>query len=349
MTRGTPAKASAAKDSVGAKSKAKPNAKPKSAGRTKVVRQRDPVGFLVKYLLVTFCVLGATRLVFGPFPIETRVLEKRARWIEERRAFVEAKREKEEALKRVAPLVFAAGEGDLEETQRLLRAGEDVAQRTAAGETALHTAGIRGNPEVVHALLQAGSDVNARANGGTYLKMTPLHWMTYGRHLSGMRLLLDAGADVNAMNTRGETAVDMAESFGEGGKLEMEMLIEYGGKPGRYLDASAKPEDDDENDVAASSADASSPPPAPETDADLDALRAKLTKKNEPAKIPPKAAAQVEAAASARLQFEGEGDIDDAQRAKRERAQNLMRKFQEQAKELERLHAQAKASQPDEL
>ena len=57
----------------------------------------------------------------------------------------------------------------------------------------------------------------------------------------------------------------------------------------------------------------------------------------------------VEAAASARLQFEGEGDIDDAQRAKRERAQDLMRKFQEQAKELERLHAQAKASQPDEL
>ena len=75
MTRGTPAKASAAKDSVGTKSKAKPNAKPKSAGRTKVVGQRDPVGFLVKYLLVTFCVLGATRLVFGPFPIETRVLE----------------------------------------------------------------------------------------------------------------------------------------------------------------------------------------------------------------------------------------------------------------------------------
>ena len=44
-----------------------------------------------------------------------------------------------------------------------------------------------------------------------------------------------------------------------------------------------------------------------------------------------------------------EDDIDDEQRAKRERAQTLMRKFQEQAKELERLHAQAKASQPDEL
>jgi ankyrin repeat protein len=186
--------------------------------------------------------------------------------------------------------------------------------------------------------------------------------MTYGRHLSGMRLLLDAGADVNAMNTRGETAVDMAEGFGKGGKLEMEMLLEYGGKPGRYLDASAKPEDDLSVDDAAEdrTSDASSqkaetseekPPPVPDTplDVDLDALRAKLTKKNEKGKIPPEAAAQVEAAASARLQFDEEDDIDDAQRAKRERAQALMRKFQEQAKELERLHAQAKASQPDEL
>ena len=79
MTRGTPAKASAAKDSAGAKSKAKTPAKPKSAGKVKVVRQKDPVGFMVKYLLITFCVLGATRLLFGPFPLETRVLEKRAR------------------------------------------------------------------------------------------------------------------------------------------------------------------------------------------------------------------------------------------------------------------------------
>jgi hypothetical protein len=142
------------------------------------------------------------------------------------------------------------------------------------------------------------------------------------------------------------------------------MLLEYGGKPGRYLDASAKPEDDLSVDDAAETeertSDASSrkaetseeePPPVPETplDVDLDALRAKLTKKNEKGKIPPEAAAQVEAAASARLQFDEEDDIDDAQRAKRERAQALMRKFQEQAKELERLHAQAKASQPDEL
>ena len=353
MTRDTPAKASAAKDSAGAKSKAKTPAKPKSAsGKVKVVRQRDPVGFLVKYLFVTFCVLGAVRLLFGPFPLETRVLEKRARWIEERRAFVEAKREQEEALRRVAPLVVAAGEGDLEETQRLLRLGEDVAQRTAAGETALHTAGIRGNPEVVHALIQAGSDVNARTNGGTYLKMTPLHWMTYGRHLSGMRLLLDAGADVNAMNTRGETAVDMAEGFGKGGKLEMEMLMEYGGKPARYLDANAKPRDDEDEGDASFEHAAEDASPAPETPSDVDPETrrdAKPSGKNEPAKIPPTAAAQVEAAASARLQFEEEGDIDDEQRAKRERAQTLMRKFQEQAKDLERLHAQAKASQPDEL
>ena len=37
------------------------------------------------------------------------------------------------------------------------------------------------------------------------------------------------------------------------------------------------------------------------------------------------------------------------QKAKREKAQRLMRQFQEQAEELKRLHAQAMASTPDEL
>jgi ankyrin repeat protein len=33
------------------------------------------------------------------------------------------------------------------------------------GETALHTAGIKGDPDVVKALLDAGADANARTHG----------------------------------------------------------------------------------------------------------------------------------------------------------------------------------------
>ena len=49
------------------------------------------------------------------------------------------------------------------------------------------------------------------------------------------------------------------------------------------------------------------------------------------------------------MTLEGEEDVSEAQKAKREKAQRLMRQFQEQAEELKRLHAQAMASKPDEL
>jgi len=62
------------------------------------------------------------------------------------------------------------------------------------GETALHTAGIKGDPDVVKALLDAGADANARTHGGTYLKMTPTHWMAYGKQYRAVVEMIEAGA-----------------------------------------------------------------------------------------------------------------------------------------------------------
>ena len=152
--------------------------------------------------------------------------------------------------------------------------------------------------------------------------MTPLHWMTHGGHVDGMRLLLEHGANPNLQNVRGETPVDVAARMApHGGREELILLTEHGGKFAREL-GEAPPPDDPQTEPE--------PAPAPGPAADL----------SEDA---------IDRAARADVTLEGEEDVSEAQKAKREKAQRLMRQFQEQAEELKRLHAQAMASKPDEL
>ncbi len=59
----------------------------------------------------------------------------------------------------------------------LLRSGADVNARRRDGLTALHTAGYRGNLDVIRRLLKAGADptIRGRADGGAHAGMTPAH------------------------------------------------------------------------------------------------------------------------------------------------------------------------------
>ena len=74
------------------------------------------------------------------------------------------------------PLIYAAGEGDSTAVADLLSAGTDVMQRSKDGETALHVSAVRGNIETVRLLLQAGAEVDARTPKGSTLFMTPIMW-----------------------------------------------------------------------------------------------------------------------------------------------------------------------------
>ena len=106
-----------------------------SAKKDKPHKPKDPVGFLLKYLLVVFLFIGVARVFNGPFPMELRLKEniaaKRAELFER----AEHARATKEKIQAATPLVFAAGEGDIDEVRRLLDAGHDVMERTAAGET----------------------------------------------------------------------------------------------------------------------------------------------------------------------------------------------------------------------
>ena len=76
----------------------------------------------------------------------------------------------------------------------LLEAGADVNARNEDGESALHFAALYGDPTLMAAILRAGADVNSRDAVG----LTPLHWLCRkSPSAQSVQLLLRNGAAVN--------------------------------------------------------------------------------------------------------------------------------------------------------
>ena len=120
------------------------------------------------------------------------------------------------------PLIRAASNGDVDLMRLLLEYGAQADLPQADLQTPVSAlAGARGNrgrlPEGLKLLLEAGVDVNVmsvphhlqRAFGGT-----PLHYAVKARNTNMVEALVDAGADINAKDVDGLTALDYAESRG---------------------------------------------------------------------------------------------------------------------------------------
>jgi ankyrin repeat protein len=160
----------------------------------------------------------------------------------------------------VTALYVAARAGDVAATRLLLAAGADAnVALPASGETVLMTAAKAGHEDVVAALLTGGvegvsvaelgearaaarvaeaagyspatnpaiasnyADVNARERlyGRTALMIAA----TEG-HLSVVRLLVEAGTDLNVSDAEGSTALSLARSYGH---LDVAALLEASG------------------------------------------------------------------------------------------------------------------------
>lgn len=97
-----------------------------------------------------------------------------------------------------------------------------------AGDGALAHAAMRGNPKVVEALLKAGkSPDEPLRDADLHVGYTPLMWAVNRRHLLIVRLLLTAGANVDAVAGDGSTAVMLTINAGSEGLEALDILCAY--------------------------------------------------------------------------------------------------------------------------
>ncbi len=121
-------------------------------------------------------------------------------------------------------LMYGASSGNTDVLQKLLMAAADVNAGSKEGNTALMAAAAAGNPELILMLLHAGARVNAVGwKKTTALLAGSMGELEFGDIIMGephadipdesvdrarvVRLLLDAGSDVNAKNEDGENAL----------------------------------------------------------------------------------------------------------------------------------------------
>jgi uncharacterized protein len=114
-------------------------------------------------------------------------------------------------------LFSAVAIGDAEEVARLVKIDPDSANaRHHDGYPALHFAVDMDYREIVATLLAAGADVELRNSSETTGSVddTPLHCAAFWGRDEIAKMLIDAGADVNALNERKSTPLHEADRTG---------------------------------------------------------------------------------------------------------------------------------------
>jgi len=122
-------------------------------------------------------------------------------------------------------LLFKAIAGrDITELKKLIEAKVDVNYRDFYGNTALMVASLGGHIEIARLLVEAGAVVNAQHDNG----LASLMYVSVLPHQyqDVAKFLIEAGADVNAKDNEGRHSLDMASYRGH--KDIVQLLIEAG-------------------------------------------------------------------------------------------------------------------------
>ena len=125
----------------------------------------------------------------------------------------------------------AIEKGNIEAVKHHLDAGTKVNVKHDKGWTPLQLAAGEGQKEIAELLIKKGADVNAMTDDG----LTALFAAILSPHKLIVKLLISKGADVNARGFLGMTPLNMAAD--EGQKEIADLLRKHGGKTGEELKA----------------------------------------------------------------------------------------------------------------
>jgi ankyrin repeat protein len=108
------------------------------------------------------------------------------------------------------PIFAAASAGDLAAVKTAIDADHGVLRATEwDNATLLHDAVQHNHPELTQLLLEDGADPNAVTKDG----LTPLHMAAMNGDIQIAQMLLSHGAKINARDAKGWTPLDRAEKW----------------------------------------------------------------------------------------------------------------------------------------
>lgn len=106
--------------------------------------------------------------------------------------------------------------------EALLASGANIAATNKDQETVLHVAAKHGfAPMLVTLLKNSSRGVRANSEAVNKDQRTALHCAVEGGHLAAARVLINQGADKEAKDSRGKTALDLRRGYNEGPILEL--------------------------------------------------------------------------------------------------------------------------------